>query len=42
MHYFLFLFLAFVLVGCSVLLKDEKEIDQVIEDMVHEELTHPL
>ncbi len=37
MRHLVLLFLAISLVGCSVLLKDEKDIDKVLEDVVHEE-----
>lgn len=40
---YLFIFsLAILVASCSVLLKDEKEVDKVIEDVVHDELEHPL
>jgi len=39
MRYFYFSLLAIVLASCSVLLQDEKEIDKVFEDLMHEELS---
>jgi hypothetical protein len=42
MKYVFIFFLGLLLVGCSVFLKDEKEIDKIVEDVVHEEITHPL
>lgn len=39
MRYLGFFLLAIALVGCSVLLKDEKEIEEILEDIIHEELT---
>lgn len=38
MRYVSFLLLAIVLASCSVLLKDEKEMDKIIEDIVHDGL----
>lgn len=39
MKYLSFLLILLVSSSCSVLLKDEKEIDKIIEDVVHEELS---
>ncbi len=39
MRYLCFFSLAIVLVSCSVLLKDEAELDEFLEDMIHEELS---
>lgn len=39
MHYLFLCFLAMSLVSCSAILKDEKEIEKVLEDIVHEELS---
>jgi len=38
MRYLCFFALVFVLASCSVLLKDEKEMDKIVEDVIHEEL----
>jgi len=39
MRYVCFLLLAMSLASCSVLLKDEKEIEKVLDDVIHEELS---
>lgn len=38
MRHVFFLSLVFSLASCSVLLRDEEEIDKVVEDVIHEEL----
>ncbi len=38
MKYLCFLCLVSLLASCSVFLKDEKEIDQIVEDVIHEEI----
>lgn len=39
MRYFYFFLLAISLASCSVLLKDEAEIEKVLDDIIHEELS---
>lgn len=37
MRYLCFFLLAIALLSCSVLLKDENEIEKILEDVIHEE-----
>lgn len=38
MHYLYLLLAVSLFSSCSVLLRDEEEIDKVVEDVIHEEL----